>query len=220
MSLARYVSKLAALLGSDGKVPAAGLATGAAVSNIGYTPLNAANNLSDVTAATARTNLGLGTAATQNSTAFDAAGAATAAQNASLQKSSNLSDLSNAGSARGNIGLGTYDSGWYSVAKDTSYVKTHSLGSNNLLIITYFSYDASNAAFVTYTSFHSNSHLYTGGCVIADINGSSFTVRTGWNDCCGPSPYPNTDTMRFGGIDHLTSGGITGYYRNVAIRLG
>jgi hypothetical protein len=46
---------------------------------LGYTPLNPANNLSEVTAATARTNLGLGTAATQNSSAFDAAGAATAA---------------------------------------------------------------------------------------------------------------------------------------------
>jgi hypothetical protein len=39
MSLSRYLSKLAALVGSDGKVPAAGLASGAAVSNIGYTPL-------------------------------------------------------------------------------------------------------------------------------------------------------------------------------------
>ena len=37
-----------------------------------------ANNLSDVTAAAARTNLGLGTAATQATAAFDAAGAAAA----------------------------------------------------------------------------------------------------------------------------------------------
>ena len=39
MSLARYAAKLAALLGSDGKVPAAGLATGAAVSNLGFNPM-------------------------------------------------------------------------------------------------------------------------------------------------------------------------------------
>lgn len=44
---------------------------------LGFTPLNPANNLSELSSATtARANLGLGTAATQASTAFDAAGAA------------------------------------------------------------------------------------------------------------------------------------------------
>lgn len=56
--------------------------------------LQTANNLSEVTAATARTNLGLGTAAVENVGTF-------------LQTANNLSDLANAATARTNLGLGT-----------------------------------------------------------------------------------------------------------------
>ncbi len=56
---------------------------------------------------TARTNLGLGSAAVQPSSAFDAAGAAAAAQASSLQRASNLTDLASASTARTNLGLGS-----------------------------------------------------------------------------------------------------------------
>lgn len=58
-----------------------GTLQGGAVTSAGA--LGKSNNFSDVAnVVTARANLGLGSAATQNTSAFDAAGAATAAQNA------------------------------------------------------------------------------------------------------------------------------------------
>lgn len=78
--------------GTSGNVNLA-LATGAAATNLGYTPLRPSNNLSDVsTPATARTNLGLGSAATLASSAV-------------LQAANNLSDLASAATARSNLGV-------------------------------------------------------------------------------------------------------------------
>lgn len=74
---------------------AADESTAAALATTVAGKLTASNNLSDVAnAGAARTNLGLGTAATQNTSAF-------------LLPSNNLSDLGSAATARSNLGLGS-----------------------------------------------------------------------------------------------------------------
>jgi hypothetical protein len=79
-------------------VPAGGIAATevqAALNELDGDKLAKASNLSDlVSFSTARTNLGLGSAATQNDTYF-------------LQVANNLSDLASVTTARSNLGLGT-----------------------------------------------------------------------------------------------------------------
>lgn len=74
----------------------------------GGSALQAANNLSDLSnIVTARSHLGLGTAAVAAATDFDSAGAATTAAGGRLAKAANLDDLPDLVEARGNLGLGT-----------------------------------------------------------------------------------------------------------------
>jgi hypothetical protein len=83
---------------------ASGNATWQAPSVVGG-GLVAADNLSDLeNVAAARSNLGLGSAATQAASAFDAVGAAASVLASSLQKSANLSDLPSAVTALANLG--------------------------------------------------------------------------------------------------------------------
>lgn len=125
---AELVAAVAALIGS---ADTAGDTLGELQALIGARLLTT-NNLSDLTnPGTARTNLGLGTAATQDTTAFDAAGAAAAR----LAKASNLSDLVDAATARTNLGvrIGTDVQAWNQILADlVALGSTTAFGRNRL----------------------------------------------------------------------------------------
>lgn len=143
--------------------------------------LEIADNLSDLAnAATARTNLGLGTAAVLASTDFATddhvhdltTGTYATTLNLYLEKSDNLSDLGNVVAARTNLGLGTAalldetDISTNSHNHDTSYTKR----ANNLsdvanVATTLLNLGLGNNAKITYTFSSGNPTMGNNGDV-------------------------------------------------------
>jgi hypothetical protein len=146
--------------------------TAAYVSGAGY--LAATNNLSDLNnAASARTNLGLGSASTQNTSAFATAAQGTKADGA-LQAANNLSDIVNAATARTNLGLGTAAttaSTAYATAAQGTKADGALQAANNLSDLASANTARTNLGLGTIAVQSANNVLITGGSVtgITDI---------------------------------------------------
>lgn len=109
-----------------------------------------------------------------------------------------------------------YDSGWFAVSANTTYTKTHNLGSSCLKTTVLYADNSDGTGFnmqVVVLS-HSSGYTCTSGCVIANISNTTLQIKTGATDVAGGMPYPNTDNYAFGG-DRLYYGGpkSSGYYR-------
>ena len=136
--------------------------------------LQKSNNLSDVgNAATARTNLGLGTAATQNTTAFDAAGAAASAQAASVPTTTTV----NGHPLSGNVNVTAADAG--------AVTKTNTLGCldgyDHLPCTVYemglTSESAATGSYATaYTTPAAGVYRITGNVYATTVSTTSYTV--------------------------------------------
>lgn len=164
---------------TKGIVELAGDLGGTAASPTTPTALKKASNLSDLAnVATARTNLGLGSAALSATTAFDAAGAASTAQSAAIavsaQRASNLSDLASAATARTNLGLGTA-----ATAAATSFVATAGSTMTGLLVL---SADPTAALGASTKQYVDNSFTTFGATLSAVATTGAYTDLSGLPD--------------------------------------
>lgn len=141
--------------------------------------------LDDATAADQRTTLGLGSAATQPSSAFDAAGSAAAAQAAAIaasaQRSSNLSDLTNIPTARTNLGLQSgalIDVTPQFITYTGGSVSTSSTSLNNVHPSCELTFPATGFYEVLYSITYQSAATTTGACFAVDGT-TSFSLLTG-----------------------------------------
>jgi hypothetical protein len=103
-----------------------------------------------------------------------------------------------------NYPLSVYDSGWFSVAADTDYVKTHNLGTTELLTNIYFSTSSDGSSpFMVYWDYDDLQGIWGG--VAMDITATQYTVNTA-NE--GVAINPNNNTLY-----------TTGYYRAISQRI-
>jgi len=106
-----------------------------------------------------------------------------------------------------------YDSGWFTVAKATSYTRTHNLGSYLLSIIVLFAPDSGGSPDLTKITEVTKDLIadwtnFDVGCLVQDVNTTQLSVVTG-------SDYVAFRTVANGTTTRYTSG----HYRILAVKI-
>ncbi len=134
------------------------------------------------TASTARTNLGLGTIATQAYSAVSITGG-TITGITDLALADGGTGASTTAAAFTNIVVPkVYDSGWFAVSLNTTYQKTHSLGTNKILITVWYNSSASdtNAQLINTQNERQNSdNNDVAACGLRIDDTSNISLHTG-----------------------------------------